>query len=84
MTDRLDKKAILAAYDKRFGPRGWRSEIARALDLDVQLITRGRPPTLRLLWAVYEWLEATPEIVWPDRYAGMRDLSEKVRGGAEG
>jgi len=82
MTD-LSKDKILAAYDARFG-RGWRAEVARALDMDTTLISRAKPPTLRVLAILIEWMEGVPEITWPARYDGLKAMSEEVRGGAEG
>jgi len=77
------RQKILAAYDARFG-RGWRKEFARAHGMDTTQISRANAPTLRVLSVALEWMEATPEITWPDRYAGLRKMSEAVRGGADG
>ncbi|MCA1776086.1 MAG: hypothetical protein LC676_10885 [Loktanella sp.] len=76
VSSEITKEGVTALYDKKFG-RGWRAEIANALHMDTTQISRANPPTLRVLWIVFEWLDATPEIVWPARYEGLRKLSER-------
>lgn len=69
----FDAERIVAAYDEKFG-RGWRTALCRATGIDATQLSRMRGPTVRTLGLLLEWMEETPEIVWPDRFAELRDM----------
>ena len=74
----FDRADIVARYTARFG-RGWRTELCRVTGIDATQMSRLRPPTLRTIGLLLEWIEATEEICWPERYARLREMSEAQR-----
>lgn len=79
-----DANEIAKLYDKKFG-RGWRSAMARALNVKNATISDARPgPTLSALALLFEFFDAMPVRSWPDRWTDMRTLARKqARKGTE-
>ena len=76
----LTRDEVFARAAALFGPT-WQRPFARAWDMEVVTVNRGKPPTLRFILAVVEVLELLPPTRWPGRYAELEALARSHASG---
>lgn len=78
-TDAFTHEDVDARYERMFGPT-WRRAVARALNMDHNLISRMKGPTLRTLGILIEWMERTEPSFWPPRYDELARMAREHEG----